>query len=120
MESVRLDRWLCAARIFKSRALATEACNGGRVLLNDARAKASHRLSAGDELRVQKPRKRSVLRVRALAEKRLSPAAARELYEDHSPPPPPKEERHAFSPRPRGAGRPTKRDSRLLRKLRGR
>jgi ribosome-associated heat shock protein Hsp15 len=58
-----------------------------------------------------------VWRVLALAEKRLSPALARKLYEDHSPPPPPREER--FPQRARGSGRPTKGERRALRRFRG-
>jgi ribosome-associated heat shock protein Hsp15 len=55
--------------------------------------------------------------VLVLAEKRVSPAVARTFYEDHSPPPPPREER--FPTRARGAGRPTKRERRDLRRFRG-
>jgi len=116
-ERVRLDQFLFAARAFKSRTSAQEACAGGRVLVNGASVKASHALRIGDELRAKAPRGTIVWRVLALAEKRLSPALARNLYEDHSPPPPPREER--FPSRERGAGRPTKRERRDLRKFRG-
>ena len=112
-----MDRWLYAARIFKSRTQATEACAGGHVRLNGGRTKAHHPLRVGDEVLVQKSRGSRILEVCALAEKRLSPAQARELYQDHSPPPPPREE--PVGRRERGAGRPTKRDLRMLRKLHG-
>ncbi len=117
MDSVRVDRWLCAARIFKSRTQATEACVGGRVRLNGGRIKPHQPVRIGDEVLVQKARALRILEVSALAEKRLSATQARELYQDHSPPPPPREA--PVARRERGAGRPTKRDLRKLRKLRG-
>ena len=117
MDSVRLDRWLCAARIFKSRTQAGQACAGGHVAVNQDRAKPHHPVRVGDEVCAQTEHLLRVLEVLALAERRLSPPRARELYADHSPPPPPPEE--VFLPRERGAGRPTKRDRRRLRKLWG-
>ncbi|HTQ07820.1 MAG TPA: RNA-binding S4 domain-containing protein [Polyangiaceae bacterium] len=115
--SVRLDRWLSAARIFKSRTAAQEACAAGHVAVNGLTARSSHALVAGDEITARAPRGELVLQVLALADKRLSPPKARELYADHSPPPPPKEERVA--PRERGSGRPTKAERRALDRLRG-
>jgi ribosome-associated heat shock protein Hsp15 len=117
MDSVRLDRWLCAARIFKSRTQAGQACAAGRVTVNQSRAKPHHPVRVGDEVRARAGDLLRVFEVLALAESRLSPPRARELYVDHSPPPPPREE--VFLPRERGAGRPTKRDRRRLRKLWG-
>lgn len=111
-ESVRLDRFLFAARLFKSRTLAQTACEGSLVRVNDVPARSSHALRVGDEIRAHSPRGSIVWRVLALAEKRLGPAQARLLYEDHSPPPPPREERVAV--RDRGAGRPTKADRRAM------
>jgi ribosome-associated heat shock protein Hsp15 len=117
VDSVRVDRWLCAARIFKSRTLAQHACDAGHVLVNDRPVRASHALRSGDEVRTEAPRGRVVLLVLALADKRQSPPKARELYEDRSPPPEPREPRVAV--RARGAGRPTKADRRALSRLRG-
>jgi ribosome-associated heat shock protein Hsp15 len=114
---VRLDRWLVAARIFKTRGDAQVACTGGKVKLNGNSAKASHIVKRGDEIRAEAPRGSLVLVVRELGEKRLSAASACDLYEDHSPPPPPREELIAV--RERGAGRPTKSDRRALDRLRG-
>ncbi len=116
-EQVRVDRWLTATRIFKSRSLAQQACEAGHVRINDTHARPSHLLKIGDEVRAFAPRGAVVLRVKGLAEKRLSAALAQLLYDDHSPPPPPKEERVAV--RERGAGRPTKADRRALSRLRG-
>jgi ribosome-associated heat shock protein Hsp15 len=118
VESVRIDRWLCAARIFRSRSLATAACGAGHVSCNDANVKPPHPVRPGDRIEVRRTESLRRLEVLALADKRLSAARARELYEDHSPPPPPREERPLLPER--GAGRPTKRDRRTLRRLRGR
>jgi ribosome-associated heat shock protein Hsp15 len=117
VDAVRVDRWLCAARVFKSRTQANDACARGRVQVNQAPVKASHAVRVGDEVRAWPERGAVVLEVRALAEKRLAAAAARDLYVDHSPPPPPREPRVAM--RARGAGRPTKRDRRALDRLKG-
>lgn len=118
MESIRIDRWLCAARIYKSRTMATDACNGGHVQINGTVARPSSSVRIGDEITALAPRGRVVLDVVALADKRLSPPKARELYADRSPPPPPREERVA--PRLRGTGRPTKAERRALGRLMGR
>lgn len=108
--SVRVDRWLCSARMFKSRTQASDACGGGKVRLGGQTIKASHVVRVGDRLQVDCPRGLLELEVVALGDKRLSPALARTLYVDHTPPPPPEES--AFGLRDRGAGRPTKRDRR--------
>ncbi|HEY2406081.1 MAG TPA: RNA-binding S4 domain-containing protein [Polyangiaceae bacterium] len=117
-DSVRLDRYLCATRLFKSRTLAQEACDAGHVQVNDAPARSSTALRVGDEVRARSPRGLIIWRVLKLADKRLGPPAARELYEDHSPPPAPREPRVA--PRERGAGRPTKADRRAIDRFRSR
>ena len=118
MEQVRIDRWLGAARVFKSRTQAATSCNSGHVKLNGQNAKPHQLVKVGDELAVRRGERLLLLRIAALAERRLSPPLARELYEDHSPPPPPRDE--SLTGRDRGAGRPTKRDRRTLRRLRGR
>jgi ribosome-associated heat shock protein Hsp15 len=115
MDSVRVDRWLYAARIFKSRTQATSACVGGHIKVNQSGAKAHHMLQVGDEVRAQTPGTLRVLIVAKLADKRLSAALARELYEDRSPPP--LDTRLGSPQRERGTGRPTKRDRRALQQL---
>lgn len=112
---VRLDRWLCAARIFKSRTLAATACGAGHVSVNGRAVRASHAVKVGDEVRAKPPRGPVILIVLKLADKRLSPKDAVLLYEDRSPPPPPDE---PVFRRERGAGRPTKADRRKLDKMR--
>lgn len=116
MESVRVDRWLCAARIFKSRTTAQEACARGRVQVGGRPAKSSQLLRPGDRVEAEAPRGKVILVVLGLSEKRLSPLLARELYEDHSPPPVPREP--VVAVRERGAGRPTKADRRKIDRLR--
>lgn len=118
VDQTRIDRWLTATRVFKSRNLAQAACEAGHVRINDLQARPSHVVKIGDEVRALAPRGTVVYVVKGIAEKRLSAALAQLLYEDHSPPPPPKEERVAV--RERGAGRPTKADRRALNRLRGR
>jgi len=121
MDAVRVDRWLCAARVFKSRTQAAQACVGGHVRVNDVHAKTHLPLRVGDRLEVLTSRGPRLLEVVGLAEKRLSPPLARDLYVDHTPAPPPPEERLDDVPRrERGTGRPTKRERRELRSLRGR
>ena len=119
MDHVRIDRWLCAARILKSRTQATEACAGGRVRVNDESVKPHFAVRVGDRVRVQGDQGRlRILEVTGLAEKRQSPALARKLFTDHSPPPEPKPAR--MPRRETGAGRPTKRERRDLQRFRGR
>jgi ribosome-associated heat shock protein Hsp15 len=116
-ESVRLDRFLCASRLFKSRTLAQAACEANHVRVNGEPARPSHALKVGDEVRAFSPRGSVIWEVRALAEKRLGAAEARLLYTDHSPPPAPRLERVAV--RQRGAGRPTKADRRAIDRFNG-
>lgn len=116
-DSVRLDRFLFASRLFKSRTLAQTACEANHVRVNGEPARSSHALRVGDEIRAFSPRGSIVWEVLQLAEKRLGPPQARLLYADHSPPPPPREERVAV--RDRGAGRPTKADRRATERFRG-
>ena len=116
-DSVRVDRFLCASRLFKSRTLAQAACEANHVRVNGEPVRSSYLLRVGDELRAFSPRGPIIWEVLKLADKRLGPPQARELYADHSPPPPPKEERVAV--RARGAGRPTKAERRATERLRG-
>lgn len=120
--AVRLDRWLCASRFFKSRSLAAEACDGGKVRVNGHTAKPHKLVRVSDEVHFSHPSGPKEIQIIALAEKRGPASAAQLLYEDHSPPPPPREERSFFVPpqfRPRGVGRPTKRERRETERLRG-
>lgn len=81
-DKVRLDKWLWAARFFKTRALATEAINGGHVHLNGSRPKPSRNLSIGDELTIQKGQDSFDITVLLLSDKRGPATIARQLYEE--------------------------------------
>jgi ribosome-associated heat shock protein Hsp15 len=70
-ESVRIDRWLLAARLYKTRPLAQEACAGGKVDLNGSGASAHKLVRVGDRVRVSTPRGARELIVRGLGERRL-------------------------------------------------
>ncbi len=81
-ERVRLDKWLWAARFFKTRALATEAIQGGKVHLNGARVKPARVVQTGDSLEIHKGTECFVVVVEALAERRGSATVARTLYRE--------------------------------------
>lgn len=119
-ESLRVDRWLWAARVFRTRSLAAAACDGGKVDVNGQAARPARAVRPGDVLRVTVgPGRRRILKVAALDDRRGPAAAARALYEDLTPPAPPRV-RPAPPPfRPPGAGRPTKRERREIERLRG-
>ena len=114
---VRIDKWLWAARCFKTRSQATAACTGGHVSLNGAVARPAAKVKVGDRVEGRTPGGLRVLAVLGLADRRGPAAFARTLFADHSPPPPPRVG-PAFA-RDRGAGRPTKADRRALDRLRG-
>jgi len=120
MEEVRIDKWLWAARFFKSRALAAAACHGGKVDVNEQAVKPSRLVRGGDHLQVTLPRVKRIVRVRALADRRGPGAQAALLYEDLTPPPPKEARISPLIYRPRGAGRPTKRERRLMGQVTGR
>lgn len=79
---VRVDKWLWAARFFKTRALATEAIQGGKVHVNGARVKPARTLQPGDTLEIHKGSESFVVVVAALAERRGSATVARTLYRE--------------------------------------
>jgi ribosome-associated heat shock protein Hsp15 len=120
--TVRIDRWLLAARVYKTRTLCAEACAGGKVDVNGNAASAHKLVRLGDRVEATTPGGKRVLIVRGLGLRRLAPSEARALYEDVTPPPLPREADHRRFPPPEmrepGSGRPTKRDRRELQRLR--
>lgn len=116
MESTRLDRWLWAVRLTKTRPDAAAACRGGHVRVNDRQAKPSTTVSSGDEVRALVGNTTRIVEVVRVIQKRVGAADAVTCYLDRTPPPPPTPV--LVAPRDRGAGRPTKRDRRLLEKWR--
>lgn len=122
MESVRIDRWLVAVRVYKTRGDATDACAGGKVRVNDRPVKPASLVRVGDRVVARVGDRERVLEVVKLIEKRVGAAVAAECFVDHSEPIEPR--RREFAPmvaeREAGAGRPTKRDRRAMQKFRGR
>ena len=114
----RLDKWLWASRIYKTRTIAADACKNGRITINGAQAKPSRTVKAGDEVGVRKPPVTYTFRVKQAIEKRvgakllpdvlenITDAAQYELLE--------MSKISGFVNRARGTGRPTKKDRRAL------
>ncbi len=118
--TARVDSWIWAVRLAKTRSAATAACRAGHVQVNGERAKAAQPVRIGDEVRLRTGEVERTLTVARLVVKRVGAPVAAECYVDFTPPPPPKEERPTTIVRDRGAGRPTKRERRDLDRLRGR
>ncbi|MFI9010876.1 RNA-binding S4 domain-containing protein [Actinosynnema sp. NPDC053489] len=120
MESTRVDRWLWAVRLTKTRSDAAAACRGGHVRVNDKPAKPATSVSPGDEVRARVGDRTRVVEVVRVIQKRVGAADAVGCFIDHTPPPPPATEAPApVARRERGAGRPTKRERRVLDRFRG-
>ncbi|MCB1298169.1 MAG: RNA-binding S4 domain-containing protein [Microthrixaceae bacterium] len=119
-DTARVDAWLWAVRIFKTRSAATAACRAGHVRVNGERAKAAQPVRAGDQLRVRIAGFDRILVVRQTITKRVGAPLAAAAMEDLTPPPPSPETVALVPQRDRGAGRPTKRERRDIDKLRGR
>ena len=117
MESTRVDRWLWAVRLTKTRPDAAAACRGGHVRVNDRLAKPSTTVVPGDEVRARLHETTRIVEVQRVIQKRVGAADAVTCYLDRTPALP----RTPVIPvaaRDRGAGRPTKRDRRVLDKWR--
>ncbi len=125
MEQARIDKWLWAARFFKTRSAATEAVLGGRVHVNGVRVKPAKDIHPDDSVEVRIGQVQWSVVVRAIADKRGSATVAATLY-DETPDSRASRERHAQERRlalPPGAdlgARPTKQDRRRIEALRGR
>jgi ribosome-associated heat shock protein Hsp15 len=121
-DSVRIDRWLWAARFYKTRSQAAGAIEGGKVRLNDARPKTGAAIRVGDLVRVRMGPIERTLRVTGLAERRGTAAAAAALYEETADSLARRRQREAqlkLMPETsfRGKGRPTKRERREIDRL---
>ena len=121
LEKDRIDKWLWAVRIFKTRSLAAEACQKGHVKIGDMAVKPSRDLKGGEVIKVRMSPIEREYRVKLLTDKRMSAQLAVNFVEDITP----VEtldflnsvKAYGFEFRPRGAGRPTKRDRRMIDKL---
>jgi ribosome-associated heat shock protein Hsp15 len=122
---VRLDKWLWAARFFKTRSAAAQAVDGGKVDINGERGKRSHQVQAGETITIRRPPHEMHIVVRALAELRGPAAVAATLYEETEQS---REARARLAYQLKnaptltfeGGGRPTKRDRREIERLKNR
>lgn len=115
--SARVDAYIWAIRLTKTRSAAGDACRGGHVRVNGTTAKPAQHVSIGDEVRVRLGGRERIVEVTQVITKRVSAAAASACYIDKSPPPPSREILASQPRRDRGAGRPTKRERREIDKL---
>ncbi|MDZ7391704.1 MAG: RNA-binding S4 domain-containing protein [candidate division KSB1 bacterium] len=124
--TLRLDKWLKVARIFKTRSQAAKSCEEGKVKVNGQPAKPSKVIRAGDTVTVKQRHLYRTFDVLQVTTKSLSAEKAKELYREHRPELSPEAQEllqllgQNKSGRPRFKGRPTKKERRLLERLRGR
>ncbi|MCQ2300251.1 MAG: RNA-binding S4 domain-containing protein [Bacteroidales bacterium] len=117
-DELRIDKYLWAVRLFKTRSLATEACKSGRVKMNGVPVKASHEVRVGEVYDLVIEQLHKQIEVKALLHNRVSAKLVEESMIDRTP----KEEyeriqmvrQYGFEKRDRGVGRPTKRDRREI------
>ena len=114
----RIDKWLWAARIFKTRTIAADACKNGRVAVNDVNVKPSRMVKVGDTISVRKPPVTYSFRILKTIEQRVGAKLVPEIYENITTP-----DQYellemnrisGFVNRQRGTGRPTKKDRRAM------
>ena len=115
-DETRIDRWLCAVRLVKTRPLASQLCDAGHVLVNGSSAKPSTKVREGDRVEAFVADRRRIVEVVRPIESRVSAPVAATCYVDHSPP-------VVVEPRPsmtlvRGEGRPSKRLRREFERIR--
>jgi ribosome-associated heat shock protein Hsp15 len=120
MDGTRVDQWLWAIRLCSTRSQATAACRAGHVRVNDRPAKPATVVDVGDRVQAYVHEVHRTVEVVRAIQKRVGAPVAVECYVDHTPPPPPPELHPPLWERPRGAGRPTKRDRRQMDRFRGR
>ena len=117
-EQARSDKWLWAARIFKTRSLAADACKNGRVSINNVNVKPSHMVKVGDTVNVRKPPVTYSFKILKTIEQRVGAKLIPEIYENVTSP-----DQYellemnrisGFVDRARGTGRPTKKERRAL------
>ena len=118
MNEARIDKWLWASRIFKTRTIAADACKNGRVAVNDVNVKPSRMVKVGDKISVRKPPVTYSFRILKTIEQRVGAKLVPEIYENITTP-----DQYellemnrisGFIDRQRGTGRPTKKDRRAM------
>lgn len=121
MEKVRIDRWLWAVRLFKTRSQAAEACRGGKVHIEDEKLKPSRNIRVGELIKVSKEGILREVKVVGLLLKRVGAKEVPSYMEDLTPPERFEQQRETFAQtvlkRDSGLGRPTKRDRRDIERL---
>ncbi|QLY30986.1 RNA-binding S4 domain-containing protein [Nocardia huaxiensis] len=116
----RVDSWVWAVRLFKTRSAAAAACRAGHVRVNGVPVKPAHNLKPGDEIRMRVNGLERIVIVELLITKRVGAPVAAQCMIDKSPPPPDPQLVAAMPRRDRGSGRPTKRERRETDRLLGR
>ncbi|MBK9180920.1 MAG: RNA-binding S4 domain-containing protein [Acidimicrobiales bacterium] len=111
--SARVDRWLWATRLCKTRSEATAACGGGHVRVNGRTAKPASQVTVGDRVDARLHGRDRAVEVTRVIDRRVGAPIAVQCYVDHTPPPPARDV-VPVAARDRGAGRPTKRDRRRI------
>ena len=121
--NTRIDKWLWAVRIFKTRAMATEACSGGKVKINKTAVKASRKIITGDLIQVRKGVVKHMYCVLKIAEKRMGAKLIFEFLEDLTPDDElaklKSAQKQPIHTCKKGQGRPTKKERRMMEKMRG-
>lgn len=116
-QQTRIDRWLWAVRLYKTRAVASDACKGGHVEINGHPAKPASTVKVGDRVKARTGSRVRELEVVKIIEKRVGAPIAAECLIDHTPAPKLEDVTPVFK-RDARTGRPTKRDRRELERLR--
>lgn len=116
--SVRVDQWLWAVRLLKTRSESAATCRGGHVDINGRTAKPASPVRIGDRVEVRVARRNRIVQVARLVDKRVGAPVAVTCFVDHTPPAEPDDVPHLR--RDPGAGRPTKRDRRRIDEMRRR
>ena len=116
--AVRIDKWLWAVRVFKTRAIAAEACQKGHVSILGHPVKASRDVRVGDVIVLKKEHLTRTFKVLRVIEQRVGAPVAKECAEDLTPASEFQKPRDPYfapiAPRPKGSGRPTKKDRRIM------
>ncbi|MFC0875891.1 RNA-binding S4 domain-containing protein [Saccharicrinis sp. FJH2] len=121
-DDIRIDKWLWAVRLFKTRSMASEACKKGRILINGQECKASRTVNIGDQIEVKEPPVTYRYKVLDLAEKRMGAKLVPGYLEDITP----EDQKEILEMqildrkynRRKGLGRPTKKERRDIEKFR--
>jgi ribosome-associated heat shock protein Hsp15 len=120
-EKIRIDKWLWAVRLFKTRNMAAEACKKGKILVHENNIKPSYIVKIGDEIHLKVPPIVRTFAVKGLIENRVSAKVAVEYVEETTPASELDKLKIAktimVAPRERGAGRPTKKERREIEKM---